>query len=106
VTQRSGRTWWTADRPATVREATIGAGRIALDLSFDDRRYTVVLGPAASGPAAWEGSWLRRDLPSRGLASGRLYRAADGAFALAGEWHEDGRVYRWVVELDGEPPTP
>jgi len=86
-----------------VREASIGAGRIALDLIYGQRSYTVVLGPAPDSPASWEGSWLRGDQPSRGVATARLYRAIGGALALAGEWHEDGRVYRWVVELDGDP---
>jgi hypothetical protein len=99
LTRQTSRTWWTNNKCGAVARAEVGAGRIALGLIFDDQTYTVELGPAAEGPSAWSGSWTCHGKSDSGLVAARLYRTADGAFALIGDWNEDNTVFRWTAEF-------
>jgi len=100
VTRQISRTWWTREKDGIINHAGLAAGRIALDLALDDRRYVVVLAPASDGPAEWRGAWTRAGHSATGAVSARVYRATDGGLAVIGDWNEDGTVYRWVAEFD------
>ncbi len=99
MTRPKNHTWWTRDEGAVIQHAEFDGGRLALEVAFSDRRYEVELAPAPDGPTSWRGAWTRPGQPGTGSVSGRLYRTADGGFALVGEWNEDGGTYHWVAEF-------
>lgn len=97
MTRPTNLTWWTTEKNGSVQFAELGAGHITLDLQLGERVYAVHLTPSPEGPSEWRGTWI---FPGgTGAITARLYRAADGTFALIGDWVEDASVYRWVAEF-------
>jgi hypothetical protein len=81
-----------------ILTAIVTGDRIAFDAVSGDYNYTITLRPAAAGPSWWTGEWRCKTDNSRGHASARLYRSADGGIVLVGNWKED-YDYTWITEL-------
>ena len=93
--------WWPVDC-ASVRSAD----EIGIDLTYEQRRYTVTLRRNAG--AKFEGKY--KTLSEAGTVEGnvtcRMFDLDDGGVVLIGRWSEDGVSYSWVVDLQPSTETP
>ena len=100
-----GKTGWVSRTKGTFGESPVERailhlhGKLVLDTTWNDKRYTVTLTGNEHGVYLGRYEYRSEGQRYEGPVRCRMFKAGDDVF-LFGEWREDDDVYVWWLDLE------